>query len=192
MTTNWRQVWAKQKAAEERIVKAFGDPTEASGVYKFSRFNNERFIDTEYIGQAKNLRRRIAQHLLEHDRLGLSLKKHGLKTDETPKGWNVVWQFVPLNKLDYIERIEIDAVNKIGQVELYNVTSGGQGVGKVDINPRAPAKTYRDGLKQGHENARKELLPLFEKYLDIETKGNTQRHMNAVEKLQKFLKGETK
>ena len=71
-----------------------------------------------------------------------------------------------------------------------NITSGGQGAGKVDINERRPSKGYRDGLAQGYKNAQKEIANLFEKHLDFAPKKNppTKLQLKAIEKFKEFLK----
>ena len=57
------------------------------------------------------------------------------------------------------------------------------------INERKPAKTYRDGLKQGYENARKEVQKLFEKNLVYEINGKVNKNKEkSLEKFKNFLK----
>jgi hypothetical protein len=160
---DYRQIYAKQKSAEQRIIKAFGDPTSASGIYIFERYNSEKGKVCYYIGQAKSLLRRIAQHLLEHDHIAVSLKKYGLASGENPCGWHCEWKYCEVDQLDCLEKITIDLFNN-DLNELYNITSGGQGQGKIDINQRKEPKGYGKGRDYGYNKALKEIAKMVDKY----------------------------
>lgn len=157
---NYRKIYAIQASNEKRVIKHFGNPTNASGVYIFKRWNEERQKNCYYVGQAKNLLRRIAQHLSEYNHLALSIKKHGLCSEENPDGWQCSWKFCKVEELDDLERITI----KLYNVELYNITLGGQGAGKTDINQRAERKGYNQGKIDGSKKAYKEISELIKKY----------------------------
>lgn len=162
---NNRKIFARQNAAELKIINAYGDPGQMSGIYVFTRKDEEKDKISAYIGQAKNLRRRIAQHLLEYDHIGLSLKKHGLYDEKkNPQGWHCEWKYCKIEELDAEERRTIASFKEIDIYELYNITSGGQGKGKVDIAPRAERKGYYKGKQDGFDKAIKEIGMLITKY----------------------------
>ena len=75
--------------------------------------------------------------------------------------------------------------------QLLNKTSGGQDGGKIGIAPNKQPKGYRDGLKQGRENARREIAALFTKYLKVEKTQDTKLAERAMAKWETFIKGES-
>lgn len=188
----YKQIIARQKGAEARIVKHYGDPSQSSGVYVFHRYNHERQCDCYYIGQAKNLRRRIAQHLLEYDHIAVSLKKYGLfDSEKNPEGWTCEWKYSTVELLDEMEQAVISLRLTDENAELYNITSGGQGKGKVDINPRAERKGYHTGKLEGKQRAYTEIATLIEKYTTgITSKGGAVADRKTAELIEK-LRSET-
>lgn len=141
------------------------------GIYIFTRVtspNKEGFTQKYiYVGQAVKVVDRIAQHMVSFgQRIDISLKNRGLWYPTNPYGWKIHAKYCNKSELDQMERQTI--TNSIAKgYTLYNITSGGQGEGKKDINERAAIKTYRDGLKQGYNNCRKEVQEFFNKYLDV-------------------------
>ena len=86
------------------------------------------------------------------------------------------------------ERYWITLVGNAGY-QLLNKTSGGQDGGKVGIAPNAPARGYRDGLKQGYENARRDVAKWFEKNLSVDYNGEPNKlKERSMEKFQEFIK----
>jgi hypothetical protein len=71
-----------------------------------------------YIGQSKDLIKRIAQHYLQYDHLGISLKKHD--------NWKIFATFVSAENLDEQEKYTIDRARTLTDVYLFNVSGGGQ------------------------------------------------------------------
>ena len=88
-----------------------------------------------------------------------------------------------------MEQYWILQYTKQGYQARYNKTAGGQGEGKEKINEFRPQKGYRDGLKQGHKNASREVAHLFEKQLDYRTKSDppNRYQKQAMEKFDEFL-----
>lgn len=164
---NYKQVWAKQKATRERIVKLCPSINNNSGIYIFTR-TDENGIRYAYVGQAKHLLSRCAQHLLGYQHIDLSIKKHGLFSDKNEYGYTLDYVNLPENQLDDAEREYIQKYANLG-FQLRNATLGGQDSGKEVIDSKTP-KGYHDGLKQGYENARKEIKELFDKYLMVSVK----------------------
>ena len=182
---NYRQLYAKRKSAEERLKKLCPHITNDSGLYFYTRTEDDKIY--AYIGKAKHLIDRNIDHLLGYkQRIDVSIKKRGfLKENST--GWLFNIRFIPEWKLDEEEQKAIKTYQDMG-AELYNIESGGT-VGKTLINERKSAKTYRDGLKQGYENARKEIQKLFEKNLVYGISGKTNKNKEkSLEKFKNFLK----
>lgn len=182
MPTNWKQLYAIKQKNKERILKVCQEVTENSGIYIMTRTdeNGENFC---YIGQARHLLSRLADHLSGYQWIDLSIKKHGLfDIDKNPYGWTIETVEYPVEKLDEMERLYIDKFHEKG-FTLRNKTSGGQNEGKEKIAEWKPAKGYRDGLAQGEKNAKKFVKNLFEKHLNYGIKSQkpnkTQEKMKA-------------
>lgn len=143
----------------------------APGIYIFTRItppNKDGFTQKYiYVGQAVNIIERLAQHIIGFDQhLDISIKNRMLWSEINPYGWQIHVRYCDKSQLDQKERETISNAIAKGYI-LYNITSGGQGEGKTDINKRSQPKTYRDGLKQGYINAIKEIKEYFDKYLDV-------------------------
>ncbi|MCM1043339.1 MAG: GIY-YIG nuclease family protein [Corallococcus sp.] len=140
--------------------------TDDSGIYMLTRQNEEGF-KFAYIGQARHVLTRLAQHLKGCDQhIDLSLKKHGLWDGSTnPYGWFVQAVKIDEQQLDEYERKYIKHYADYGY-QLRNKTSGSQGKGKKGIAENKPAKGYYDGKKQGRADVIKELQK-YAKYVEI-------------------------
>lgn len=178
---NYRQIIAKNNACEERIKKICPEITNHSGIYIFYRFDEEN-IRYAYVGQAKHLLKRCAQHLLGYQHIDLSIKKHGLKCDKNQYGYALRVVECEENELDAQERYYIKLYIKYGY-QMRNATLGGQDKGKVVIDNKS-SKSYRDGLDQGYKNAKKEIKVMFEKYLSYGIKSKSNKIKER--KLQEF------
>jgi len=160
---------------------------ETPGIYVFTRVNPPTKDGTQkkyaYIGQAKSLVDRVAQHLLSFaQRIDISLKTRGMWYKNNPYGWKVDVYYCNEDELDQKEREFIIAAQEQG-FELYNITSGGQNEGKEDINQRQAGKGYRDGLKQGYSNCLKEIKEYFDKYFQIDFMGDYRKKDGSVKEV---------
>lgn len=185
---NYKKIYAMKKSREERIYKLCPGIPYSPGIYAFYRVD-ETGIRRAYVGQALSLRERCAAHLAEYDHIALSLKKHGLYDPEkNPYGWNLSYKTCPKNELD--ER-EINSIKSFADegYQLYNVSAGGQGIGRKAIKEYKQPKGYRQGLQQGYRNASREVAHLFEKHLDYKTKSDppNRYQKQAMEKFEDFL-----
>lgn len=169
---NYRQIMARNNACEERIKNICPYINNNSGIYIFYR-TDEQGINYAYVGQAKHLLKRCAQHLLGYQHIDLSIKKHGLKSEKNPYGYSLRVEECDEDMLDEEERNYINLYIKYGY-QMRNATLGGQDKGKVVIESK-PTKGYRDGLDQGYKNAKKEIKLLFDKYLSCDIKGKTNK-----------------
>lgn len=147
---------------------------------------DENGIKFAYVGQAKHVLTRLAQHLDGYQHIDLSLKKHGLHSPDNPYGWKVGFLHYPESKLDEMEQIYIRSYAQNGY-QLRNKTAGGQGEGKVQINEYRPAKGYRDGIIQGRKSLAKELGHIIDKHLVISIKPEKAHNKVSQQAYEKFM-----
>lgn len=184
---NYKQIKAIEQKNKKRILEVCDTP-ETSGVYILTRYADG--FKYAYIGQAKHLLTRLAQHLSGYQHIDLSIKKHGLYNKENPCGWNIQWFSFPVELLDEYEQKFIKEYANNGY-QLRNKTSGSQGKGKFGINDNKSPKGYFDGKKQGFEDARKFVANLFDKHLKFSQKSDKPNKLQekAAEKFKDFLDG---
>ena len=170
MAPNYRQIMAIRKANEDKIRKVCPIATEDSGIYLFWRIDADGF-KFAYVGQAKNLLKRLAEHLSGYQHIDLSIKKHKFYDEETnPYGYHVeIICHCPENELDGREQYWIKHYADQGY-QLRNATTGSQGSDKRALGDAKSNKGYRDGLIQGRKNTQKEIKTLFDKYLTYSIK----------------------
>lgn len=189
MAVNYRQIKAIEKKNKERILKLQPTMPETSGIYIFLRADDD--FKYAYVGQAKHLLTRLAQHLSGYQHIDLSIKKHGLYSEENPEGWRLIWRSYPEDKLDEAEQHWIKEYANAG-FQLRNKTSGSQGKGKRGIADNKPSKGYYDGLAQGYKNAQKYVANLFDKHLVYGKKSDkpNKNQEKAMAKFEEFMKFE--
>lgn len=178
----------KSKAVEYKNKKVLlsvnRELDEKSGIYFLTRMDEDG-IKYAYIGQAKHLLTRLAQHLSGYQHIDLSLKKHGLYTPVNHYGWKVGFMHFPEELLDEKEQRYIKLYAQEGY-QLRNKTSGSQGVGKKQIDEYRPQKGYHDGIKQGRRSLAKELSSIIEKHLEISLKESKKNNKVSLKAFQKF------
>lgn len=186
---DYRQIKAIEKKNKERILAVRPSTPETSGIYVLHR--EEDGFKYGYVGQAKHLLTRLAQHLSGYQHIDLSIKKHGLYSKENPCGWKISCAQYPETDLDAKEQEWIRYLASKGY-QMRNKTSGSQGKGKHGIADNKPAKGYYDGLAQGYKNARKFVANLFDKHLQYSKKSDKPNKLQdkAVEKFEDFLRWE--
>ena len=185
---NYKQIFAIQESYKKKIKQMYPDIDDKSGIYFLTR-TDENDIKYFYVGQAKKLLSRIAQHMTGYQHIDLSLKKRGWYSSENPDGWELGFMHYPIEELDEKEKYWILEYTKNGYQARYNKTAGGQGVGKEKINEYRPAKGYRDGLEQGRINASREVANLFDKHLNYSKKSDkpNKNQDKAIIKFEEFL-----
>ncbi len=180
---------AKAKAIEAKNKKKWlalnPDLDDKSGIYFLTR-TDENGFRYAYIGQAVHILTRLAQHLVGYQHIDLSLKKHGLYSDDNPFGWRVGFLHFPASELDEQEQRYIKAYADYGY-QLRNKTSGSQGEGKAKIDDYRPAKGYYDGIKQGKKSLAKELSHIAEKHLEIRLKPEKANNSVSQKQYEKFM-----
>lgn len=171
MAPNYRQIMAIRKANEEKIRRLCPTVSEKSGIYAFWRIDENGF-KYSYVGQAKNLLKRLAEHLNGYQHIDCSIKKHKFYDEENnPYGYHVeIIEECAEEALDERERYWIKW-NADNGYQLRNKTSGGQDGEKSALGEGKSNRGYRDGLVQGRKNTQKEIKELFDKYLTYDIKG---------------------
>nr|DAH21345.1 MAG TPA: intron-associated endonuclease 1 [Bacteriophage sp.] len=182
---NYRQIYAKKAARENRIKSICPSIPNTSGIYAFHRLD-EAGIKRAYVGQAVNLLERCASHLGEYDHIALSLKKHGFYSRENSYGWNLSYKTCPKSELDEKEIATIKAFADKG-FQMYNVTAGGQGLGKVVSGQYKQPKTYTQGIQQGKKVLARELSSIAEKHLIIRLKPEKEHNKVSQKQYEKFM-----
>ena len=181
-----KQVKAIEAANKKRILAVCPDVPECSGIYFLLR--EEGGFRYAYIGQAKHLLTRLAQHLSGYQRIDLSIKKHKLYSADNPTGWRVHFLTYPEGQLDEREQHYIKLYASKGY-QLRNETTGGQGVGKSALGDQKSPKGYHEGVRQGYRNAQRYVARLFEKHLDYRQKSDrpNKNQEKAAQKFAEFL-----
>lgn len=181
---NFRQVKAIEQKNKQRLLAVNPNLDDESGIYFLTR-EDEQGFRYAYVGQAVHILTRLAQHLVGYQHIDLSLKKHGLYSEDNPCGWNVNFINYPTTILDEMEQLWIKRYAYKGY-QLRNKTSGSQGEGKSQIADYRPQKGYRDGLKQGRINLARELSSIAEKHLKIEIRDDKKNNKISQRQFEKF------
>lgn len=184
MNQNFRQAKAIEAKNKKRLLAVNPKLDEQSGIYFLTREDKDG-IKYAYIGQAKHILTRLAQHLVGYQHIDLSLKKHGLHSDSNIYGWKVGFLHFPIESLDEMEQEYIKLYAQSGY-QLRNKTAGSQGEGKRQIDEYKPAKGYYDGIKQGKKTLARELSNIIQKHLDISLKPEKQNNKVSLKALEKF------
>ena len=183
--SNFRKAKAIEYKNKKRLFEVNPNLDDKSGIYFLTRVDEDG-INYFYIGQAKHILTRLAQHLVGYQHIDLSLKKRGLYSNKNPYGWKIGFLHYPISELDKWEQHWILEYTKKGYQCRYNKTSGGQGDGKEKINEFKPAKGYRDGLAQGRLNLARELRHIIDKHLIVSLKPEKANNKVSQKALEKF------
>ena len=181
----FRQAKAIEAKNKQKWLALNPELDDKSGIYVLRR-TDENGFKYAYVGQAKHIITRLAQHLVGYQHIDLSIKKHGLHTPDNKYGWSVGFFHVPESELDNMERHYIKVFADEGY-QLRNKTSGSQGTGKSQIDDYRPAKGYYDGIKQGKKSLAKKLSHIAEKHLEIRLKPEKQGNKVSEKQYEKFM-----
>ena len=182
---NYKKVFAIKKKNEMKIKEFCPNAIDSPGIYVFTRVSEEG-IKFFYVGQAKNLLSRLAEHLSGYQHIDLSIKKWGLYTNDNPHGYRIhILEFT--ENLDERERFWIKRYIDAG-FQTRNKTLGGQNNGKVGLEDNKPSKGYYDGVAQGEKKTKKLVKEFFDKYLDFSIKGQSNKiKERKLEEFKQFL-----
>lgn len=184
MSTDYKKVKAIEQTNKKRFLAVNPALTEDSGIYVLFR-KDEAGIKYAYVGQAKHVLSRLAQHLTQYQHIDLSLKKHGLYSKDNMYGWQVIQLNFPERLLDEKEQEYIVRYANAG-FQLRNKTSGGQGKGKAQIDEYKASKGYREGIERGRKTLAKELSAIIEKHLVVSVKEEKRGNKISIQQLEKF------
>lgn len=182
---NYRKAMAIEAKNKKRILAVNPNVDDDSGIYFLTRMDEDG-IRYAYIGQAKHLLTRLAQHLSGYQHIDLSLKNHGLYAPDNIRGWRIGFLHYPIDRLDEMEQKYIRQYAQSGY-QLRNKTAGGQGEGKKQIDEYRPAKGYRDGIEQGKRMLARELLSIAEKHLKIDLREDKRGNKISQKQYEKFM-----
>lgn len=181
----FRQAKAIEAKNKKRLLEVNPYLDEGSGIYFLTR-TDENGFKYAYVGQAVRLLTRLAQHMVGYQHIDLSLKKHGLYSEDNPYGWKVDYSVCEQRMLDEKEQYWIKQYADLGY-QLRNKTSGSQGEGKKQIDDYKPQKGYRDGIQQGRKNMARELSSIAEKHLKIELRADKVSNKTSQKQYNKFM-----
>ena len=150
---NNKQRYAILKKNKEQWLQYYSIKDE-SGIYILTRYDLDNGFKFAYVGQAKKVLTRLAEHLTGYQHIDLSLKKHGIGSAFTREN---KWKcekviYCAESELNNMEQEWIRKCHELGY-QLYNHTTGSQGQGKQALGEQKPAKGYYDGIKQGRKKA---------------------------------------
>lgn len=185
-SVNYKQLYAIKSKNRERILNACPDMKNQSGIYFYTR-TDENGISYFYIGQSVDCLERSISHLTGYQHIDLSIKKRGFYSEKNPYGWKLNVMYYPKDKLDEMEQYWILEYTKRGYQCRYNKTAGGQGEGKEKINEFKPSKGYRDGIQQGKKVLARELSHIIEKHLVVTLREDKQGNKVSQKQLDKFM-----
>ena len=181
---DYKQIKAIEKANKERIKKVCPNVTEESGIYIFTRYdNNYKFA---YVGQAKHLLTRLASHLQGYKQhIDLSLKKYKLYSKNNQSGWKLWVTYCDVSDLDEREESQRQLLEKEGFL-MHNKVVCGQGKGRTKIAEYKESKGYNEGLKKGYLNAQRDIAKWC-KWFDIKYDANKVNACKAYAKFKEFI-----
>ena len=140
-----------------------------SGIYIWDRVN-EKEEYCWYIGKAKNILHRTAQHIMDcQSHLDKSIKKHGFySAEKNPTGWFLATlELCEEDCLDSNEQYYIRLYQEMRpHSKMYNIESGGT-IGKTIIGE----KKQRRDVKWKAE-AKNKVLADYREYFDLKPKEN--------------------
>lgn len=174
---NYKQIFARKKNNEQKILNICPNVPKESGIYLFYRISEQGFKNC-YVGQATtNLLQRMASHLEGYDtHIDKSLRKYGLyDAIKNPFGYKCkVLCLCPKEECDDKEIYYIKKFADEGW-QLKNSTGGSQGSGKFGIDENKSGKGYFQGIAQGIKKTKQKVKLYFDKYLDYSIKGKTNK-----------------
>ena len=176
---NYSQVFAIKAKNKRKILEVCPTAKDMSGIYIMTREENGfRYC---YIGQAKNVLSRLAEHLTGYQHIDLSIRNHKFYSETNPAGWKIGCLYFPEPLLNEKEQYYIKQYANAGY-QMRNKTSGSQDSSKFGISDNKPARGYYDGVAYGRKKLARELKTIIEKYLIISTKKDGKLAQNGLKK----------
>ena len=192
---DYKAVFEKMDKLKAQVLEICPMAQDKSGIYIMKR--EENGFRYAYVGQAKQVLTRLAQHLDGYTKpnaqhIDLSLKKYGLKTHTNPNGWEMGVLYCPEYELNAKEQYYIRLYANSG-FQLRNHTSGSQNGEKFGISPNKDNRGYREGVEYGKIKALRLVREFFDKYLDYGVKEPSNKvKERKLKEFEKLLKGDSK
>ena len=123
-------------------------------------------------------------HLRGFQHIDLSLKAHGLYSDENPGGWKIGFKYFPVWQLDEMERKYIILYAQKGYQSRNKDTGGGKG--KSELGERKQPKTYTQGKVEGKKQLAKELKHIIDTHLEVRIREGKEHNKIAIKAFEKF------
>jgi hypothetical protein len=102
-SVNYKQLYVIKSKNRERILNACPDMKNQSGIYFYTR-TDENGISYFYIGQSVDCLERNISHLSGYQHIDLSIKKRGFYSKDNPYGWKLNFINYPESELDKWEQ----------------------------------------------------------------------------------------
>ena len=183
MPKSMAQIKAIEKKNRQRFLAVNPELNDEPGIYFLVR--EENGYRYGYVGKASvSVLGRLAQHLSGWQHIDLSLKSHGLYSEDNPTGWRVGFKNFPKEVLDEKEQFYIKKYANAGY-QMRNKNAGGTD-GSSKINEYRPAKGYRQGIQAGKKSLARDLSNIIDKHLDIALKPEKQNNSISKKQEQKF------
>lgn len=180
---NFRQIKAIEQKNKQRLLEVNPELNEDSGIYFLTR-TDELGIRHAYVGLARHVLTRLAQHLSNYQYIDNSIRKHGLYSEDNPYGYKVNFLNCLENELEEKERYYITQYGLNGY-QMKNRDTGG-GAGKQEIGDRKQPKTYREGIQAGKKSLARQLSSIAEKHLKIEIRDDKKDNKISQRQFEKF------
>lgn len=186
---DYKAIFEKMDKLKAQVLEICPMAQDKSGIYIMKR--EENGFRYAYVGQAKQVLTRLAQHLDGYSQhIDLSIKKHGLKTYTNPHGWEFGVVYCPEYELNAKEQYYVRLYANSG-FQLRNHTSGSQDGDKFGISPNKDNRGYREGVEYGEKKAYKRIREFFDKYLDYGVKEPSNKvKERKLKEFEELLKGE--
>lgn len=181
---NIAKVKAIKKKNEVKLLSVNSKLDNGSGIYFLTRVDAETGIKFSYVGQALHIKNRMLQHMVGYQHIDLSIRKHGLYSEDNPSGWNINFIHFPKEELNEKERYYITLYAQNGYQSRNKDTGGG--AGKQELGERKQTKGYYDGLAQGYKNAIKEINHIIDKHLVVSIKPEKANNKVSIKAFEKF------
>lgn len=181
---NIAKVKAIEKKNEIKLLSVNPKLDNQSGIYFLTRVDAETGIKFSYVGQALHIKSRMLQHMVGYQHIDLSIRKHGLYSEDNQSGWNINFMHFPKEELNEKERYYITLYAQNGYQSRNKDTGGG--AGKQELGERKQTKGYYDGLAQGKKNLAKELKHIIDTHLIVSLKPEKSNNKVSQKALEKF------
>lgn len=183
MPKSMAQIKAIEKKNRQRFLTVNPKLNDEPGIYFLVR--EENGYRYGYVGKASvSVLGRLAQHLSGWQHIDLSLKSHGLYSEDNPTGWRVGFKNFPKEVLDEKEQFYIKKYANAGY-QMRNKNAGGTD-GSSKINDYRPAKGYRQGIQAGKKQLARSLKDIIDKHLVVNLKPEKQNNKISQKQEKRF------